>query len=127
MLISYFAFADQNNESEACKEKQKFNLESHQEEFCWSDQVEGWISKTCVDEKNNSCGALTLIDKIKQNQFKLKAVELQNGKNPGSVACSKFGGEIEYAKLEDSGSQITFCKTHDKTYINSNSISNAMK
>jgi putative hemolysin len=106
-----------------CSDQREFLLEGKPVTLCWFNALGAWISPSCINKKQVSCGSVELANAAKKKEVDLAGEDLKGGKNPGSVLCTKLGGTVMIAKLP-SGSGITFCSANDSTLIDCNSLTN---
>jgi putative hemolysin len=123
LMLSHTSFAEKKVPSSACPEQTVYSIEGKSQTLCWSAPLEGWVSPACLKKSKSPCEAIGITENAKDAPVKLGEKELQGGKNPGSVLCSKLGGKVVYATLP-SGSQITFCEAHDGSLVDCNTIHN---
>ena len=107
----------------SCKAPRTFMIEGNPIQLCWAERLDAWISSECLTNSKVLCGANKLARSAKHKDADLDEKALSGGKNPGSVLCSKLGGEVMIAKLP-SGSQVTFCQAKDRTLIDCNALAN---
>jgi hypothetical protein len=126
-IVGPFLFLVTSNAHSAsaaeCHQRTRFNVEDHPQDLCWDKKLEGWLSPSCFEKKE--CGARKIAKTAESKKLTKKELNLEGGKNPGSVACGPLGGKLNYAILE-SGSQVTFCEAQDKSLIDTNIISNLL-
>jgi hypothetical protein len=125
LVVTLFApatFAATVEVKSDCVDARQMKVEGKDQKFCWSERLDAWVTPSCVMDKNNSCGAIQLLETAKKYPEKLSSDELHGGKNPGSVLCAKIGGEVMFAVLK-SGSQASFCQAADKSMIDCNALS----
>ena len=79
------------------------------------------VSKSKGIEINESCAnnkASCLAKKLLTQKFAISNLNLQGGKNPGSVACEDFmNGKIKVLENTISGGKASYCFFNDGSYL----------
>jgi hypothetical protein len=101
----------------------EFLFESKSIPLEWNVQYEGWVSPGCHHEEK--CEALRLLPLIQKANLVLKPVDLEGGKNPGSVLCRKLSGKVIFGAPKAGGGRTSFCQAGDGSLIPSSFLQRA--
>ena len=124
LLGSQVSFSGNKIDAPGCASSRVFTIDQKDEKFCHLKTYDAWISADCV--KNTaapSCKAYIILKEMK-TAGKIPPQDLRGGKNPGSVLCKAFGGQVVITELK-SGDQISLCQASDHTWVDNNAIHNA--
>ncbi|HXH32557.1 MAG TPA: hypothetical protein VNJ01_17285 [Bacteriovoracaceae bacterium] len=80
-----------------------------EEKLCWSENLQGWISQSCV--RNKSCEALKHFAK---NSLLPKGPSSSH--NQGSLLCQRLGNRVVILRDKSSGEQ-SFCSFKDRSLV----------
>jgi len=100
-----------------------FLIESKSLSLEWNIRHEGWVSPGCHHEEK--CEALRLLPLIQKANLVLKPVDLEGGKNPGSVLCRKLSGKVIFGAPKAGGGRTSFCQAGDGSLIPSSFLQRA--
>lgn len=97
------SFAD----AQECRLPRTLRGNSESIRFCQQSHAGDYLSESCLKGK---CQVLGLIEATVRTPIPLSPSELAGGKNPGSLACSKAGGEVRILRDED-GDEQSYCQS----------------
>lgn len=111
---------------ESCEVVRSFVIENKAVSFCLNEKLKAWVSLSCITHGSGpTCDATELLALAKKRAMRLLQEDLEGGKNPGSVICSKLKGQIVIARTQARGGEVTFCRAKDASLIDCNSLGSA--